>query len=44
MYCRDDTLFTYEDMGMRILIINPFGGSEPYARENFDRIKRPDTE
>jgi allantoin racemase len=29
---------------MRILVINPFGGSESNARENFDLIKRPDTD
>ncbi len=29
---------------MRILVINPFGGGEASARENFDAIKRPDTE
>lgn len=26
---------------MRILVINPFGGGEASARENFDAIKPP---
>jgi allantoin racemase len=29
---------------MRILVINPFGGSESNANSNFDLIKRPETE
>jgi Asp/Glu/hydantoin racemase len=29
---------------MRIVVINPFGGGEASARDNFDVIKRPDTE
>ena len=29
---------------MRILVINPFGGTEFRGRENLERIKRPDTE
>ncbi len=29
---------------MRILVVNPFGGTEHHARANFDRIKRPDTD
>ncbi len=29
---------------MRILVINPFGGTEFYGRENLARIARPDTE
>ena len=29
---------------MRILVINPFGGGEANARDNFDAIKRPDTD
>ena len=29
---------------MRLLVINPFGGSEANARSNFDLIKRPDTD
>ena len=28
---------------MRILVVNPFGGGEAEANENFDLIKRPDT-
>lgn len=44
MYGLDATPYKYQDIDMRLLVINPFGGSEPYARENFDRIKRPDTE
>jgi allantoin racemase len=28
----------------KILVINPFGGTEFYGRSNLDRIKRPDTE
>ena len=29
---------------MKILVINPFGGTEFRGRENLERIKRPDTE
>ena len=29
---------------MRLLVINPFGGTEFYGRENLERIARPDTE
>ena len=29
---------------MRILVINPFGGTEAYGQENLARIARPDTE
>ena len=29
---------------MRILVINPFGGTEFHGRANLERIKRPDTE
>jgi Asp/Glu/hydantoin racemase len=29
---------------MRILVINPFGGTEFYGKENLEKIKRPDTE
>ncbi|MFH1009526.1 MAG: aspartate/glutamate racemase family protein [Candidatus Latescibacterota bacterium] len=29
---------------MRILVINPYGGTEFRGRENIERIKRPDTE
>jgi allantoin racemase len=29
---------------MRILVINPFGGTEFHGRENLEKIKRPDTE
>ena len=29
---------------MRILVINPFGGTEFRGRDNLERIKRPDTE
>lgn len=29
---------------MRILVINPFGGTEFRGRENLEKIKRPDTE
>jgi allantoin racemase len=29
---------------MRILVVNPFGATEPYGEENLRRIARPDTE
>jgi len=29
---------------MRILVVNPFGGTEVYGRDNLQRIARPDTE
>jgi allantoin racemase len=29
---------------MRILVVNPFGGTEVYGRENLERVARPDTE
>jgi allantoin racemase len=29
---------------MRILVVNPFGGTEVYGRENLARLARPDTE
>lgn len=28
---------------IRILVVNPFGGTEFYGRDNLERIKRPDT-
>jgi len=30
-------------MGMKIFVICPFGSTEPYGRENLEKIKRPDT-
>ena len=29
---------------MKILVVNPFGGGEPFGEENLSRIARPDTE
>lgn len=29
---------------MRILVVNPFGGTEAFGRENLERVARPDTE
>jgi len=29
---------------MRILVVNPFGGTEVYGRENLERVARPDTQ
>ena len=30
-------------MAMKLFVICPFGSTEPYGRENLEKIKRPDT-